>query len=115
MRRDIVHEGAEQLTYEIREIVNVAHQLRDLGVQITWENIGDPINKGEKLEGWIKDIISELVADDHTYGYVGTQGVLESRQFLADKVNERPGCKITANDIIFFTGLAMLSQKSLVS
>lgn len=105
MRRDIVHEGAEQLTYEIREIVNVAHKLRDLGVDITWENIGDPINKGEKLADWIKQIITDLVADDHTYGYVGTQGVLETRQFLAEKVNERPGCNITEDDIIFFNGL----------
>ena len=105
MRRDIVHEGAEQLTYEIREIVKVAHQLRDLGVNITWENIGDPINKGEKLPDWIKDIITQLVSEDKTYGYVGTEGVLETRQFLADIVNSRPGCNITPNDIVFFNGL----------
>ncbi|HQO82250.1 MAG TPA: aminotransferase, partial [Deltaproteobacteria bacterium] len=49
MRRDIVHEGSDQLTYEIREIVAVADVLRKYGVQITWENIGDPIQKGEKL------------------------------------------------------------------
>ena len=47
MRRNIVHEGAENLKYEIREIVSVATQLQDMGVQITWENIGDPIEKGE--------------------------------------------------------------------
>lgn len=105
MRRSIVHEGAEQLTYEIREIVQVAHQLRDLGLEITWENIGDPINKGEKLPDWIKDIIIQLVSEDKTYGYVGTQGVPEARRFLADIVNGRPGCNITADDIVFFNGL----------
>lgn len=105
MRRDIVHEGAEQLTYEIREIVAVAHDLQKLGVEITWENIGDPINKGEKIPDWIKDVIAGLVAEDKTYGYVDTQGVPETRQFLAEKVNERAGCKITLDDIVFFNGL----------
>ena len=68
MRRMIVHEGAEQLTYEIREIVAIAHELEQLGVEITWENIGDPIQKGEKLPDWIKDIVVQLAAEDNTYG-----------------------------------------------
>ncbi len=33
MRREIVHEGAEQLSYEIREIVAVARELQQLGVR----------------------------------------------------------------------------------
>ncbi|MCK5000471.1 MAG: pyridoxal phosphate-dependent aminotransferase [Anaerohalosphaera sp.] len=105
MRRNIVHYGWEQLTYEIREIVAIAEKLQGLGVEITWENIGDPIAKGEKVPDWIKEIIVELVSDDKTYGYVSTQGVLESRSFLADHVNIRGGCQITPNDIIFFNGL----------
>ncbi len=105
MRRDIVHEGAEQLTYEIREIVSVANDLKRLGVDITWENIGDPIEKGEKLPQWIKDIIIELVSQDNTYGYVASQGVPATRKFLADQVNKRGGYQITADDIIFFNGL----------
>ena len=91
MRRDIVHEGSDQLTYEIREIVAVADVLKKYGVQITWENIGDPIQKGEKLPQWIKDIIIDLVSDDRTYGYVATQGVPETREFLAQEVNGRGG------------------------
>jgi alanine-synthesizing transaminase len=105
MRRDIVHEGSEQLTYEIREIVAVADVLRKLGMQITWENIGDPIQKGEKLPQWIKDIVVDLVSDDRTYAYVATQGVLETREFLASEVNKRGGYQITRDDIIFFNGL----------
>lgn len=58
MRRNIVHEGAENLKYEIREIVSVATQLQDMGVQITWENIGDPIEKGEAPPTWIREIVS---------------------------------------------------------
>lgn len=105
MRRNILHEGSGQLTYEIREIVAVAHHFKALGVDITWENIGDPIQKGEIVPQWIKDIITDLTTQDKTYGYVGTQGVLETRQFLAGKVNERGGAKITADDILFFNGL----------
>ena len=105
MRRNIVHEGAEQLTYEIRQIVAVAEDLKKLGLDITWENIGDPIAKGEKLPQWIKDIIIRLASEDRTYGYVATQGVAESREFLADQVNRRGGYQVTKDDIIFFDGL----------
>lgn len=105
MRRNILHEGSGQLTYEIREIVAVAHRFKELGVDITWENIGDPIEKGEVIPVWIKDIITDLTKQDKTYGYVASQGVLETRQFLAGKVNEREGTKITADDILFFNGL----------
>ncbi|MBN2102435.1 pyridoxal phosphate-dependent aminotransferase [bacterium] len=105
MRRNIVHEGAEQLTYEIREIVAVADQLKDMGINITWENIGDPIQKGEQLPPWMKKIIKDLVSDDKTYRYAATKGVPETRAFLANLVNARGGCQITLEDIIFFNGL----------
>jgi len=105
MRRDIVHAGSRQLTYEIREIVAVAEDLKKLGVEITWENIGDPITKGEKVPDWIKDIITQLVSEDKTYGYVATKGVESTQIFLAEQVNKRGGCQITKNDIVFFNGL----------
>ncbi len=105
MRRNILHEGSGKLTYEIREIVAVAHHFKALGVDITWENIGDPIEKGEIVPQWIKDIVIDLAKQDKTYGYVATQGILETRQFLAAKVNERDGNKITPDDILFFNGL----------
>ena len=111
MRRYIVHEGSDQLTYEIREIVAVAHELEKLGVEITWENIGDPIQKGESFPQWMKEIIIGLVSEDKSYGYVATQGVLETRQFLADRVNRRGGCQITSDDIVFFNGLGDAVEK----
>ena len=46
MRREIVHVGAKQLTYEIRQIVSVANEIARYGREIIWENIGDPIEKG---------------------------------------------------------------------
>jgi alanine-synthesizing transaminase len=105
MRRDIVHAGAGQLKYEIRQIVQFARELSRWNVPITWENIGDPVEKGEKLPAWIKEIVGELAARDSTYAYVDTQGVIDSREFLASIVNARQGCRIDRDDIIFFNGL----------
>ena len=105
MRRDIEHVGWGKLTYEIRAIVAVAQDLRNLGLEITWENIGDPIEKGEQVPGWIKEIIADLVMKDKTYGYCATQGVLETREFVAQLVNQRGSYQVTADDIIFFNGL----------
>ena len=105
MRRDIVHIGAGQLRYEIREIVERAHELQELGVEVTWENIGDPILKGEPVAGWIKEIVGELAMDDSTYGYTASAGDAETRRFLAARVNERGGACIDENDVLFFNGL----------
>jgi len=105
MRRNIVDDGVEQLTYEIREIVAFAKQVEKMGKSIIWENIGDPIQKGEKLPDWIKQTISDLVIKDSTYSYVATQGTPDTREFLADLVNKRGGAHITSDDIVFFNGL----------
>jgi aspartate/methionine/tyrosine aminotransferase len=105
LRRQIAREGAGQLRYEIREIVAVANRLEKAGVPIIWENIGDPINKGEKLPDWIKKIVGDLVMEDRSWGYVDTKGVPETRAFLAEHVNKRGGAQISADDVIFFNGL----------
>jgi len=106
LRRSIVHADAGQFKYEIREIVAVAEKLKSLGVEMrAWENIGDPIQKGERVPGWIKDIVVSLTATDATYGYTATQGNIDARDYLCRKVNARGGCQITAKDIIFFNGL----------
>jgi alanine-synthesizing transaminase len=105
MRRNIVWEGADQLKYEIREIVGTARHLETLGVDMIYENIGDPIQKGEKIVPWIKEIVTDLVSQSSSYAYTATEGVYETREFLADQVNRRGGCQITDNDLIFFNGL----------
>ena len=105
MRRSIVHEGAGQLTYEIREIVAVAKKMEAAGLEVTWENIGDPIQKGEAFPDWMKEILADLVTQDTSYAYSDTQGIRPTRQFLADLVNARGGSQITAEDILFFNGL----------
>ena len=106
MRRSIVHEGAANLHYEIREIVGVARAVRALGQSITWENIGDPIEKGEAVEPWIRDILHELLDMPGSFGYCDTAGVIPTREFLAHHVNIREGgVQISPDDLIFFNGI----------
>ncbi|MBU0946902.1 MAG: pyridoxal phosphate-dependent aminotransferase [Bacteroidetes bacterium] len=105
MRTDIVHIGAGELTYEIRNIVNVGMKLQKLGLSTNWENIGDPIAKGEKIPLWMKEIVSDAVMQDSTYGYCPTKGVLTTREFIAAETNSRGGVQIDPEDIIFFNGL----------
>lgn len=105
MRRSIIHPGADALVYEIRQIVAIANQLQDLGVSITWENIGDPIHKGEQVAPWIRKIVKKILDDDLSWGYTASQGYYPTREFLAEKVNERGGAQITPDDIVFFNGL----------
>ncbi|MHC1744370.1 MAG: pyridoxal phosphate-dependent aminotransferase [Syntrophobacteraceae bacterium] len=105
MRTDIVHIGAGKLTYEIRNIIRVAEKLQQLGVTVNLENIGDPVAKGEKIPSWMKSIVADLAMQDGSYGYCPTQGILETREFLARQNNRNGGVHITANDILFFNGL----------
>ncbi len=105
MRNNIVSLGADELKYEIREIVAVAKEFGKLGLEINWENIGDPVQKGEKLPDWIKDLIIGTMKDDLTYAYSPTKGLDATREYLAQKANRNGGVKITKEDIIFFNGL----------
>ena len=105
MRVNLVPPGTGELTYEIRNIVNVAEKLQKCGVTINWENIGDPIVKGEQIPAWMKQIVSAAVMDNDSWGYCHTRGVLKTREFICDTTNKRGGAQITPEDIIFFNGL----------
>jgi aspartate/methionine/tyrosine aminotransferase len=105
MRTNILHIGAGKLTYEIRNIVAVGEKLEELGIKTYWENIGDPVAKGEHMPQWMKDIVAETVQDDASYGYSPTRGVLATRKFIAAQTNSRGKVQIGPDDIIFFNGL----------
>ena len=105
MRNNIVHQGAGELTYEIRGIVDIAEKIKNLGQEITWENIGDPVAKGYQIPEWIKDIVKKAIDNNKTFAYNPTKGLLSTREFLAEKRNSKNGAKITADDICFFNGL----------
>lgn len=105
MRQRLLSEGAKELSYEIRGIVRKAQQLEALGKTIYWENIGDPIQKHYQVPEWMKNIITDLLKSNSTYGYCDSKGVLETRKFLAALNNNRGGVQITEDDILFFNGL----------
>lgn len=105
MRRPVLHAGAGELVYEIREIVKKALFFQKLGVEIFWENIGDPVAKGTPIPAWMKKIVADLAQDSHSYGYCPTKGVLETRQFLAQRNNVLGGAQISPEDILFCNGL----------
>src|SRR3989339_953058 len=104
MRFDIAKSGSG-LVYEIRNIVNVADILKRSGVDVIWENIGDPVQKGEKIPAWMREVLIDLLQEDQTYGYSPTKGMTATREFLAERVNRRGKAQITPEDIIFFNGL----------
>ena len=105
MRNNIVHQGAGELTYEIRGIVEVAEKIKSLGQEIYWENIGDPVAKGYQIPNWIKDTVKRAIDDNKSFAYNPTKGLLSTREFLAKRRNEKGGVKITVEDICFFNGL----------
>lgn len=105
MRNNIVHQGSGELTYEIRGIVAVAEEIKKLGQEIYWENIGDPVAKGYQIPEWIKDIVKKSVDNNKSFAYSPTKGLIETREFLVKKRNSKNGVKITAEDICFFNGL----------
>lgn len=105
MRKKLLRTGADELSYEIRGIVKKAEQLKKVGCEILWENIGDPVQKGAQLPFWVKNIVSDLAQQDASYSYCHSKGVLETRQFLAKRNNALGGVQITEEDILFFNGL----------
>ncbi|NQV88662.1 MAG: pyridoxal phosphate-dependent aminotransferase [Parcubacteria group bacterium] len=106
MRKNIIYEGADSLTYEIREIVEVAQKIEKAGISIIWENIGDPVAKGEQVPEWIKKIVSDTTKNDNlSYGYSPTKGLLQTREYIAYERNIEGGAQIVPDDILFFNGL----------
>lgn len=56
-------------------------------------------------------IVSNLILKDKSWAYTATQGYEPTRKFLAEKVNERRGAQITADDLLFLTDWETRSQK----
>lgn len=106
MRVNIVHPGAGELHYEIRGVVEFAEALAATGLNITWENIGDPVAKGEQVPGWIRQLIVEEVKNNNTsYGYSPTKGLQTAREFLSRQRAEQGKARLDPENIMFFNGL----------
>jgi alanine-synthesizing transaminase len=105
VRQQLLSEGASELSYEIREIVKKAEQIKKLGKEIFWENIGDPIQKHHALPDWVRQIVADLSMQNDSYSYCPSKGILDTRAFLASQTNALKGVRITAEDICLFNGL----------
>jgi len=100
MRKNLLHIWHKELSYEIRDIVEVAKKIQSFWKEIFWENIWDPIEKWEKVPAWIKDIVSETLQNDRVYGYSPSRWLDSTREYIVSKNN-----KINKDNIIFFNGL----------
>jgi len=100
-----ISRGGSGLTYEIRNIVLIAKKMQEYGLKIIWENIGDPVQKGENIPTWMKDVLIDIIKENLSYAYSPTKGIDATRTFIADRVNARGKIQITPEDIIFFNGL----------
>jgi len=83
MRRNILHAGDGTLSYAIREIVRTGHEIRDMGVPMIWENIGDPVAKGESVLAWIREAVAQLAASSASWAYCDSAGIPETRAYVA--------------------------------
>ena len=109
MRKNLVKRGDEHLRYEIREIVEIANEIVKRGVPMIWENIGDPVAKGEAVPAWMKAVVERAVGEDRTYAHAPTKGDLEARHFILEHYSDARLC--TVDDIIFFNGLGEAINK----
>ena len=111
MRNNIVHQGAGELTYEIRGIVEVAEKIKSLGQEIYWENIGDPVAKGYQIPEWIKEIVKKSVDNNKSFAYNPTKGLLETREFLVKKEIPKTEPRLPPKIFAFSTDWATPSPK----
>jgi len=101
MRKNLLHIWASELSYEIREIVDVAKKISKIsGKEIIWENIWDPVEKGEKIPDWLKNIVKNACDIDRVYGYSPTRWLDDTLEYLS-KQNK----KVKKENILFFNGL----------
>jgi alanine-synthesizing transaminase len=105
MRVNIVHPGAGELAYEIRGIVEFANSLQSTGLDIVWENIGDPVAKGEQVPKWIREIVASKIRDNSSFGYSPTKGLDDAREYLATTRTKETGNELLGENILFFNGL----------
>ena len=98
MRKTLIKQGDEHLRYEIREIVEIANEVVGMGVPMIWENIGDPVAKGERIPEWMKAVVQEAAADDRVYQYSPTKGELSARQFVVDHYSDSNLCSVDRSE-----------------
>ncbi len=101
MRKNLLHPWAWELSYEIREIVDVAKKISEINSkEIIWENIWDPVEKWEKIPNWLKSIVQNACGLDRVYEYSPTRWLDKTLEYLS-----KQNSKVKKEDILFFNGL----------
>ena len=101
MRKDLLHIWAKKLSYEIREIVEIAKKIEKITKkEIIWENIWDPVAKWEEIWDWLKNIVKNACEENCVYGYSPTRWLDKTIDYLISK-----NSRLKRWDIIFFNGL----------
>ncbi len=110
MRKSIVCSNIELMRYGIREIVDVAQQLKefDPGLQVMGENIGDPVAKGWETPSFIKDILIDLIrsTNSRVFAYTHSRGRVETRKWVVEYARRfSPSTRLDYEQVVFVNGL----------
>jgi aspartate/methionine/tyrosine aminotransferase len=90
--------------YAIRDIVLVARQVEKLGKNITYLNIGDPVQYGFQPPQNVKDAMIKAIQSNHNY-YAQSEGLPELREAIAQKEKSK-GLSVSADDILVTNGVS---------
>jgi aspartate/methionine/tyrosine aminotransferase len=90
--------------YAIRDIVLVARQVEKLGKNITYLNIGDPVQYGFQPPQNVKDAMIKAIQNNQNY-YAQSEGLPELREAIAQKEKVK-GLSVSADDILVTNGVS---------
>jgi aspartate/methionine/tyrosine aminotransferase len=90
--------------YAIRDIALEARKLEKQGKQITYLNIGDPLQYGFQPPQNVKEVLIKAVKEGQNY-YAVSEGLPELRQAIAKKENDK-GLGVLEDDILVTNGVS---------
>ena len=90
--------------YAIRDIVLAARKVQERGVNISYLNIGDPVQFGFQPPNNVKDAYIAAIRRGDNY-YSSSEGILELRQAIAIKEHTK-GLDVSAKDILVTNGVS---------
>jgi alanine-synthesizing transaminase len=90
--------------YAIRDIALEARKLQKQGRQITYLNIGDPLQYGFQPPQNVKDAMIRAVKEDQNY-YAVSEGLPELREAIAKKEKDK-GLGVLEDDILVTNGVS---------
>ncbi len=90
--------------YAIRDIALEARKLQKEGRQITYLNIGDPLQYGFQPPENVKDALSKAVKEGQNY-YAASEGLPELRNAIAKKEKTK-GLQVSEDDILVTNGVS---------